>query len=73
MALPTPVNGQITDAVTQANITVLGNAPANTALGMLTAFAQSMAASGQNAVSAQAQLDLSSQLATNAFIAKLFG
>lgn len=28
MALPTPVNGQITDAVTQANLSVLGKAPA---------------------------------------------
>lgn len=28
MALPTPVNGQITDAVTQANISVLAQAPA---------------------------------------------
>jgi hypothetical protein len=28
MALPTPVNGQITDAVTQANVKVLGDAPA---------------------------------------------
>ena len=28
MALPTPVNGMITDAVTQANVKVLGDAPA---------------------------------------------
>jgi len=28
MALPTEVNGQITDAVTQANVSVLGQAPA---------------------------------------------
>ncbi|MAZ34213.1 MAG: RebB like protein, partial [Thalassospira sp.] len=27
MAIPTPVNGQITDAVTQANVKVLGDAP----------------------------------------------
>ena len=28
MAIPTPINGQITDAVTQANVKVLGDAPA---------------------------------------------
>ena len=28
MALPTPVNGQITDAVTQSNVKVLGDGPA---------------------------------------------
>lgn len=28
MATPTPVNGQITDAVTQSDITVLAQAPA---------------------------------------------
>ncbi|SDE36068.1 RebB family R body protein [Kordiimonas lacus] len=28
MAMPTPVNGQITDAVTQSDITVLAQAPA---------------------------------------------
>ena len=28
MAIPTPVNGQITDAVTQANVQVLADAPA---------------------------------------------
>jgi hypothetical protein len=28
MAIPAPVNGQITDAVTQANVKVLGDAPA---------------------------------------------
>ena len=28
MALPTPVNGMITDAITQANVKVLGDAPA---------------------------------------------
>jgi hypothetical protein len=34
MAIPTEVNGQITDSITQTNIEVLGNAPA-TALGSL--------------------------------------
>ncbi|QEL56533.1 RebB family R body protein [Chromobacterium paludis] len=28
MAIPAPVNGQVTDAVTQANVKVLGDAPA---------------------------------------------
>ena len=28
MAIPTPVNGQVTDAVTQVNVKVLGDGPA---------------------------------------------
>lgn len=43
MALPTPVNGQITDAVTQANLSVLGQAPAMAMGTIYQAQANSMA------------------------------
>ncbi|EWY38408.1 RebB like protein [Skermanella stibiiresistens SB22] len=53
MADPTLVNGQITDSVTQANVKVLGDAPAQ-ALGTLyQVMAQSMGLSMQNAVANQ--------------------
>jgi hypothetical protein len=53
MATLTPVNGQITDAVTQANVKVLGDAPAQ-ALGTLyQVMSQSVGLSMQNAVSLQ--------------------
>jgi hypothetical protein len=53
MTETTPVNGQITDAVTQANVKVLGDAPAQ-ALGTLyQVMAQSMGLSMQNAVANQ--------------------
>ncbi|HYI72152.1 MAG TPA: RebB family R body protein [Skermanella sp.] len=53
MTETTPVNGQITDAVTQANVKVLGDAPAQ-ALGTLyQVMAQSMGLSMQNAVAKQ--------------------
>jgi hypothetical protein len=71
MADVTPVNGQITDAVTQTNITVLGNSPAIVALGMFQSFAQSMALAMQNAVAAQQQANISSQAMVAAAIAKM--
>ncbi|HYI72153.1 MAG TPA: RebB family R body protein [Skermanella sp.] len=53
MANHTPVNGQITDAVTQANVKVLGDAPAQ-ALGTLyQVMSQSVGLSMQNAVNLQ--------------------
>ena len=41
MAIPTPVNGQITDAVTQANVKVLGDAPAM-AMGAILSIARAL-------------------------------
>ena len=56
MADPTLLNGQITDAVTQANLKVLGEAPAE-ALGTLyQTIAQAVGLSVQNAVSSQHQM-----------------
>lgn len=53
MAIPTPVNGQITDAITQSNITTIGSTP-GLASGLLAqAAAQATALSMQNAVANQ--------------------
>ncbi|MGH6873275.1 MAG: RebB family R body protein [Rhizomicrobium sp.] len=53
MADVTPVNGQITDAVTQSLVTALGSAPASAAGNFANAASQAMALSMENAVTAQ--------------------
>lgn len=53
MAEPTLVNGQITDAVTQADLMVLGSAPAMAVGTLYQVTAQAIALSMQNAVANQ--------------------
>jgi hypothetical protein len=72
MAFPTAVNDQITDAVTQANVKALGDAPA-TALGNLyQATAQALANAAHNATNAQQQSDTLAQAATAIGVAILY-
>ncbi|HSF42185.1 MAG TPA: RebB family R body protein [Thermoanaerobaculia bacterium] len=72
MADPTLVNGQITDAVTQANVKILGEAPAQ-ALGTLyQVMAQAVGLSMQNAVASQQQMTLLGTAATTQGINLLF-
>jgi hypothetical protein len=69
MAYPTAVNSQITDAVSQAGVQVLGDAPA-LALGTLyQTMAQATALAFQNAVASQQSLAAVNQAATVAAIA----
>jgi|HubBroStandDraft_6_1064221.scaffolds.fasta_scaffold5765770_1 hypothetical protein len=49
MALPTPVNGQITDAVTQTNVKILGDAPGQALASLFQTAAQAGGISMQNA------------------------
>ncbi|BBL74891.1 RebB family R body protein [Methylomagnum ishizawai] len=72
MAIPTAVNGQITDAVTQANVKVLGDAPAFAMGAIYQALAHSTGILYQNATSAQQQLAISSQAATNQGVIQLY-
>ncbi len=53
MAEPTPVNGQITDAITQSNITVLGSAPAAALANLSHVSAHAFGLMMENAVAAQ--------------------
>ncbi|SLN57771.1 RebB family R body protein [Oceanibacterium hippocampi] len=53
MAGDTPVNSQITDSVTQANVKVLGDAPAESMGTVYQVFAQTVGVSMQNAVGNQ--------------------
>lgn len=58
------VNSQVTDAVTQANLKVLGEAPAMAMGTIYQAMAQSVGLSMQNAVSAQQQMNTIAAAAT---------
>ncbi len=57
MAMPTPVNGQITDAVTQSNVSVVAQAPAMAMGAIYTAQAQAMAVLFANMVAQQNEID----------------
>ncbi len=57
MVNDTPVNSQITDAVTQSNVTVLGNAPAQSMATAYQMLAQSVGVSMQNAVANQQNMN----------------
>ena len=72
MAIPTPVNGQITDSVTQANVQVLGDAPSLAMGTIYQALAQSIAISFQNAAFAQQQSNITAQAATNQGVVVLY-
>lgn len=65
MAEPTAVNSQITDAVTQANLKVLGEAPAMAMGSIYQTMAHSLGVMFENAVSSQQQLNIAAQAATN--------
>lgn len=56
MAYPTPVNGQITDAVTQTNVKVLGEAPAQSMALVYQTMAHSISLAMENAQQAQGGL-----------------
>lgn len=55
MAFPTAVNDQITDAVTQSNLSVLGDAPAMSLANLYLATTHSTALAYENAVAGQSQ------------------
>ncbi|WP_017912822.1 RebB family R body protein [Xanthomonas sp. SHU 166] len=55
MAFPTAVNDQITDAVTQSNVKVIGEAPAFAMASIYQSMAHSTGILFENAVSAQQQ------------------
>jgi len=64
MALPTPVNSQITDSVTQANVKVLADAPAMALGNLYQMVSTSLGLAAQNAVSAQQQSNIIHQATT---------
>jgi len=72
MAMPTPVNGMITDAVTQTNVKVLGDAPAMAMGAIYQSLSHSTGILFENAVSSQQQLAIASQAATNQGVIQIY-
>ncbi|MEI2456829.1 RebB family R body protein [Lysobacter firmicutimachus] len=72
MAYPTAVNNQITDAVTQSNVKVVGEAPAFAMGSMFQAAAHSTGILFENAVSAQQQQNSLSQAAANQGVMQIY-
>ena len=64
MADPTLVNGQITDAVTQTNVKVLADAPAQALATVYQTMAQAVGLGMQNATAAQQQMNTINQAVT---------
>lgn len=72
MAEPTAVNDQITDAITQSSVKVLGEAPAQALGALYQATAQALANAAHNAVNAQQQSYVTAQAATTQGVALLY-
>jgi hypothetical protein len=72
MAYPTPVNDQITDAVTQSNVKVLGDAPAMAMGSIYQSLAHSTGILFENATSSQQQLGIAAQAATNQGVIQIY-
>ena len=72
MAFPTSVNSQMTDSVTQANVKVLGDAPAIAMGNLYQATAQALATAAHNATAAQQQADITTQAATAMGVTTLY-
>lgn len=72
MADNTPVNGQITDSITQSGVTTLGSAPALTLAQLYQASAQALAQAAFASVHAQQQQFALAQAATVTGITTLY-
>jgi hypothetical protein len=72
MAFPTSVNDQITDAVTQSNVKVIGEAPAMAMGSLYQAMAHSTGVLFENAVSSQQQQNTLSQAAANMGVMQIY-
>ena len=71
MAFPTSVNDQITDAVTQSNVKVLGDAPAMAMGNFFQATSQALGNAAHNTISAQQQANVNAEAATTMGVAML--
>ena len=72
MAFPTSVNDQITDSVTQANVKVLGDAPAVAVSNLYQATAQALSNAAHNVTTALQQTNVTAQAATTQGVALLY-
>jgi hypothetical protein len=72
MALNTAVNDQITDAVTQSNVKVVGEAPAMALGSIYQTMAHSTGILFENAIAAQQQQNTLTQAATNQGVMQIY-
>ncbi len=72
MAWRTPVNGQITDAITQQGVSVLASAPAMAMGAIYQSAAHSIGILYQNATLAQRQASICAQAATNQGVIQIY-
>ncbi|QBF31186.1 RebB family R body protein [Thalassococcus sp. S3] len=72
MAWPTRVNSQITDAVTQSNVQVVGDAPAIAMGSVFQTMGQSTGILVQNAVAANQQQTSLAQASTNQGVMQVY-
>ncbi|HEX5751953.1 MAG TPA: RebB family R body protein [Archangium sp.] len=73
MAFPTAVNDQITDSVTQANLKVLGDAPAIAMGNLYVTTSQAISNAAHNATQSQQASYVTMQAATTQGVATLYG
>jgi len=71
MAFPTAMNSQITDSVTQANVKVLGDAPAMAMGNLFISTSHALANAAHNATSNQQQAYVTLQASTAQAVATL--
>lgn len=69
---PTLVNGQVTDAVTQANVEVLADGPAMAMANLYQASAQALGNSAHNATTSQQQTGVTAQASTTMGVTTLY-
>jgi len=72
MAFPTAVNDQITDAVTQSNVKVIGEAPAFAMGSIYQSMAHSTGILFENAIAAQQQQNTLSLAAANQGVMQIY-
>ncbi|MGQ5522752.1 RebB family R body protein [Chitinimonas sp. PSY-7] len=72
MAFPTAVNNQITDAVTQANVKVLAEAPGMAMGALFQTMAHSTGILFENSISAQQQQNTLSQAGSNMGVMQIY-
>ncbi|MDR1461754.1 MAG: RebB family R body protein [Azoarcus sp.] len=72
MAFPTAVNDQVTDAITQSNVKVIGESPAMALGNLYQAMAHSTGILFENAVSAQQQQNTLALAAANMGVMQIY-
>jgi len=72
MAFPTAVNDEITDSVTQSNVSVVGESPAVALSTLYQVSAQALGIMLQNAVAAQQQATITAQAAATRSVMALY-